>query len=56
MAPSGRLGQAGIAVRTVSRKRKNVAIEGKLVHRAYENKESEKRYVTEVHCDELLLL
>ena len=33
-----------------------VAIEGKLVHRTYENKEGEKRYVTEVHCDELLLL
>ena len=37
-------------------KGKKVAIKGKLVHRTYENKEGEKRYVTEVHCDELLLL
>lgn len=37
-------------------KGKEVAIEGKLVHRSYENKEGEKRYVTEVRCNELLLL
>lgn len=32
-----------------------VAIEGKLVHRTYESKEGEKRYVTEVRCNELLM-
>jgi len=37
-------------------KGKQVAIEGKLVHRSYENKEGEKRYVTEVKCNELLML
>ena len=37
-------------------KGKKVAIEGKLVHRTNENKAGEKRYVSEVHCYELLLL
>jgi single-strand DNA-binding protein len=37
-------------------KGKKVAIEGKLVYRSYENKAGEKRYVSEVNCDELLLL
>ena len=35
---------------------KKVAIEGKLVHRNYETKDGEKRYVTEVNCDELMML
>ena len=33
-----------------------VAVEGKLIHRTYESKEGEKRYVTEVRCNELLML
>ena len=33
-----------------------VAIEGKLTHRSYENKEGEKRYITEIRCNELLML
>jgi single-strand DNA-binding protein len=37
-------------------KGKQVAIEGKLVHRSYETKEGEKRYVTEIKCNELLML
>lgn len=37
-------------------KGKEVAIEGKLTTRSYETKEGEKRYVTEVVCNELLLL
>ena len=37
-------------------KGKQVAIEGKLVHRSYENKEGEKRYITEIKCNELLML
>ena len=32
-----------------------VAIEGKLTSRSYETKEGEKRYVTEVVCNELLM-
>ncbi|WP_166382926.1 single-stranded DNA-binding protein [Polaribacter sp. 11A2H] len=37
-------------------KGKEVAIEGKLTSRSYETKEGEKRYVTEVVADEILLL
>jgi single-strand DNA-binding protein len=37
-------------------KGKEVAIEGKLTTRSYETKEGEKRYITEVICNELLLL
>ena len=37
-------------------KGKQVAVEGKLTHRSYETKAGEKRYVTEVRCNELLLL
>jgi len=37
-------------------KGKEVAIEGKLTSRTYETKEGEKRYVTEVVCNELLML
>ena len=33
-----------------------VAVEGKLVHRSYETKEGEKRYVSEIKCSELLML
>ncbi|MCL6267002.1 single-stranded DNA-binding protein [Flagellimonas myxillae] len=37
-------------------KGKEVMIEGKLVHRSYETKEGEKRYITEIKCNELLML
>jgi single-strand DNA-binding protein len=37
-------------------KGKEIAIEGKLTHKSYEDKNGEKRYVTEVVIDELLLL
>lgn len=37
-------------------KGKEVIIEGKLTSRSYETKEGEKRYVTEVRCNELLML
>ena len=37
-------------------KGKQVAIEGKLTHRSYETKGGEKRYITEVRCNELLML
>lgn len=33
-----------------------VAVEGKLTHRSYQSKEGEKRYITEVRCNELLML
>ena len=37
-------------------KGKEIAIEGKLTHRSYEDKNGEKRYVTEVVIDEIVLL
>ena len=33
-----------------------VAIEGKLTTRSYETKEGEKRYITEIVCNDLLML
>lgn len=37
-------------------KGKEIAIEGKLTNRSYDTKEGEKRYVTEVVVNELLML
>ena len=37
-------------------KGKEIAIEGKLTNRSYETKEGEKRYITEVVVNELLML
>ena len=37
-------------------KGKVIAIEGKLTHRSYDDKNGEKRYVTEVVANEVLLL
>jgi single-strand DNA-binding protein len=37
-------------------KGKEVAIEGKLIHRSYNDKEGVKRYMSEVQANELLLL
>jgi len=37
-------------------KGKEVAIEGKLTNRSYETKTGEKRYITEIVCNELMML
>lgn len=37
-------------------KGKEIAIEGKLTHRTYEDKNGDKKYVTEIVASELLLL
>ncbi len=37
-------------------KGKQVAVEGKLVHRSYETTGGEKRYITEIKCNEILML
>lgn len=37
-------------------KGKEIALEGKLVHRSWEDKEGHKRYTTEVIANEILLL
>jgi single-strand DNA-binding protein len=46
---------AGIVENYVD-KGKEIAIEGKLTTRSYDDKEGNKRYITEVLCNELLLL
>ena len=38
------------------KKGKEVAIEGKLTHRSYDDKNGEKRYITEVVISDILLL
>lgn len=37
-------------------KGKEIAVEGKLVNRSWENKDGEKQYTTEVHANDVLLL
>ena len=37
-------------------KGKEIMVEGKLMSRSYETKDGEKRYITEVKCNELLML
>lgn len=37
-------------------KGKEIAIEGKLTYRSYDDKDGVKRYVTEIRVDEILLL
>ena len=37
-------------------KGKEIAVEGKLTHRSYDDKDGNKRYVTEILVNELLLL
>jgi len=37
-------------------KGKEIAIEGKLTNRSYDDKDGTKRYVTEIVCNELLML
>ncbi|MGK0296254.1 MAG: single-strand DNA-binding protein, partial [Ulvibacter sp.] len=37
-------------------KGKEVAVEGKLTTRSYDDKDGNKRYMTEVVCNELLML
>ena len=49
-------GKLADIVENYANKGKQVAVEGKLTHRSYETKEGEKRYITEVRCNELLLL
>jgi len=48
-------GQATIAEKYLQ-KGKEVAVQGKLITRDYEDKQGQKRYITEVLADELLLL
>ncbi|MCP4123576.1 MAG: single-stranded DNA-binding protein [Bacteroidetes bacterium] len=49
-------GNTAKVVEKYLRKGSEVAIQGKLIHRSYENKEGQKKYVTEVVANELVLL
>lgn len=49
----GRVGE--IAAQYLN-KGEEVALEGKLIHRSYETNNGEKRYVTEVNLNELLMI
>jgi single-strand DNA-binding protein len=49
-------GRTATLVEKYLQKGKEVAIEGKLTSRSYETSAGEKRYITEVVCNELLML
>jgi single-strand DNA-binding protein len=49
-------GKTAEIVENYLNKGNEVAVEGKLTHRSYETKEGEKRYITEIKCNELLML
>lgn len=49
-------GKTADIVESYVTKGKEIAIEGKLTHRSYDDKDGVKRYTTEVVCSELLLL
>ena len=49
-------GKTATIVEKYLTKGKEVAVEGKLTSRSYETKEGEKRYITEIVCNELLML
>ena len=49
-------GKTAEIVESYVAKGKEIAIEGKLTHRSYENMEGEKRFLTEVVASEILLL
>ena len=49
-------GKTADLVETYVPKGKEIGVEGKLTSRSYEDKEGIKRYVTEIVCNELLLL
>ena len=48
-------GKVAELVESYLTKGKQVAIDGNLTHRSYETQQGEKRYTTEVRCNELLM-
>jgi len=50
------LGKTAEIIERFVTKGKEIAIEGKLIHRSYEDKNGEKRFITEVVANEILLL
>jgi single-strand DNA-binding protein len=49
-------GQTALIAEKYLKKGSEIAIEGKLVHRNYENKEGKKQFITEVVVQEMLML
>lgn len=49
-------GKTAEIVEKYVKKGQEIALEGKLMHRSYEDESGEKKYVTEVKCIEVLLL
>ncbi|RMA66162.1 single-stranded DNA-binding protein [Ulvibacter antarcticus] len=49
-------GKTADIVESYVTKGKEIAVEGKLTSRSYDDKDGNKRYITEVVCNELLLL
>ncbi len=49
-------GQKAEVVSKYLNKGKEVAIEGKLIHRSYETSAGDKRYITEINMNELLMI
>lgn len=49
-------GKTAVIIEKYLVKGNEVAVEGKLTNRTYETKEGGKRYITEVVCNELLML
>jgi len=48
-------GKVGEIAGEYLKKGEEVCVEGKLVHRSYENKEGDKRYVTEINLNEMVM-
>jgi len=49
-------GRLATLVSTYLKKGSEIAIEGKLVHRSYETANGEKRYITEINVNDLVML
>ncbi len=49
-------GKTGQIAAEFLKKGEEIAIEGKLIHRSYETTNGEKKYVTEINVNELLML
>lgn len=56
MASFDCLGETAEIIEKYVTKGKEIAIEGKLTHRSYDDKNGEKKYVTDVIVNELLLI
>ncbi|WP_194776950.1 single-stranded DNA-binding protein [Pararhodonellum marinum] len=49
-------GKLAETIEKYTHKGSEIAIQGKLVNRSYESKEGEKKYITEIHAAEVLLM